>query len=112
MLPASELTKEQERLRKSGIAKEYQEKIGQFLSDVRLEGLSNDRLYFYAIRLRQIASLMADSFLSPSVDDVKALISRLMEGKIGRKIKGWSKSGTYSDWGIENYKTTLKKFYR
>ena len=112
MLPASELTKEQERLRKSGIAKEYQEKIGQFLSDVRLEGLSNDRLYFYAIRLRQIASLMPGSFLSPSVDDVKALISRLMEGKIGRKTKGWNKSSTYSDWGIENYKTTLKKFYR
>ena len=54
---------------------------------------------------------MPDSFLLPTVEDVKALLSRLMEGKIGRKIKGWNKKGTYSDWGIENYKTTLKKFY-
>ena len=112
MLPESEVNRENERLKKSGIPTEYQDKIVEFLNDGRLEGLSTDRLYFYAIRLRQIALLMGNSFLSPSVEDVKSLISRLMKGKIGRRIRGWNKSGTYSDWGIENYKTTLKKFYK
>ena len=112
MLPESEINRENERLKKSGIPTEYQDKIVEFLNDGRLEGLSTDRLYFYAIRLRQIALLMGNSFLSPSVEDVKSLISRLMKGKIGRRIRGWNKSGTYSDWGIENYKTTLKKFYK
>ncbi|MCL5439619.1 MAG: site-specific integrase [Candidatus Thermoplasmatota archaeon] len=112
MLPLSELNKEHERLKNVNIPDEYKNKIMEFVNDVRLEGLSIDRLYFYAIRLRQIASIMPDTFLSPTKEDIKALISKLMQGKIGRRIKGWNHSGTYSDWGIENYKTTLKKFYK
>lgn len=111
MLPDSELSKEKERLRKSGIPKEYQDKIQQFLNDERVNGLPNENLYFYAIRLRQIASLMPEYLLSPSVNDAKSLLSKLMEGKICKRIKGGNSSDTYSDFGFEYFKNTMKEFY-
>lgn len=55
---------------------------------------------------------MPDSFVSPFAEDERKLMSWFTEGKIGRRTKGWNEVGTYSDWGIENYNTTLKRSYR
>jgi integrase len=38
-------------------------------------------------------------------------MSTLLSRKIGRRVKGKDHNGKYSDWEIENYKSTLKKFY-
>ncbi len=58
-----------------------------------------------------MASLIPDTFLNPSESDIKKVLSRLLSGKIGRRVKGHNHIGTYSEWEIENYKSTLKKFY-
>ena len=106
-----DLEKELIRLANSPLSPQVKEKITEFIDDIRLSGLSVNRQYFYAIRLRQIASLIPDSFLNPSEADMKKVLSRLLSGKIGRRVKGHNHSGTYSEWEIENYKSTLKKFY-
>ncbi|MDS0257132.1 tyrosine-type recombinase/integrase [Thermoplasmatales archaeon AK] len=106
-----DLDKELLRLEKTDLNDEIKVKIRGFIDDIRLAGLSVNRQYFYAIRLRQIASLIPDSFLNPSEADIKRVLSRLLSGKIGRRVKGHNHSGTYSEWEIENYKSTMKKFY-
>ena len=106
-----DLEKELSRLTRSDLSNEVKEQINEFISDIHLSGLSVNRQYFYAIRLRQIASLVPDRFLNPSDTDIKKVLSRLLSGKIGRRIKGRNHSNTYSEWEIENYKSTLKKFY-
>ena len=106
-----DLNKELIRLANSPLSPLIIEKINEFIDDIRLAGLSVNRQYFYAIRLRQIASLIPDSFLNPSEADMKKVLSRLLSGKIGRRVKGHNHSGTYSEWEIENYKSTMKKFY-
>ena len=106
-----DLEKELIRLANSPLSPHVKEKITEFIDDIRLSGLSVNRQYFYAIRLRQIASLIPDSFLNPSEADMKRVLSRLLSGKIGRMVKGHNHRGTYSEWEIENYKSTMKKFY-
>ncbi len=107
----SDLEKEFLRLEKSTIPEAVKEKIREFIDDIKIVGLSVNRQYFYAIRLRQISSLIPEAFLNPSDSDIKKVLSRLLSGKIGRRVKGHSHNGTYSEWEIENYKTTLRKFY-
>jgi integrase len=99
------------RLERADIPESDKKKIKEFVYDIRLAGLSISRQYFYAIRLRQIASLIPDGFLNPSVSDAKMVLSTLMSGKIGRRVKGHNHNSSYSEWEIENYKSTLKKFY-
>jgi integrase len=106
-----DLNNELLRLDKTGLNTEVKNKITEFIDDIRLAGLSVNRQYFYAIRLRQIASLIPDTFLNPSEADMKKVLSRLLSGKIGRRVKGHNHNGTYSEWEIENYKSTMKKFY-
>ena len=106
-----DLNNEFSRLDRSDLSAEVKSRIKEFVDDIRLAGLSVNRQYFYAIRLRQIASLIPDTFLNPSEADMKKVLSRLLSGKIGRRVKGHNHSGTYSEWEIENYKSTLKKFY-
>ena len=106
-----DLNNELSRLDRTDLSAEVKSRIKEFVDDIRLAGLSVNRQYFYAIRLRQIASLIPESFLNPSEADMKKVLSRLLSGKIGRRVKGHNQSGTYSEWEIENYKSTLKKFY-
>ncbi len=97
-----DLNNEFSRLDRSDLSAEVKNKIKEFIYDIRLSGLSVNRQYFYAIRLRQIASLIPDSFLNPSEADMKKVLSRLLSGKIGSRVKGHNHSGTYSEWEIEN----------
>ncbi|BAB59822.1 TVG0680586 [Thermoplasma volcanium GSS1] len=90
--------KEIGRLENSDIPRVVKDKIREFVDDILLSGLSLNRQYFYAIRLRQIASLIPDKFLNPSTADIKRVMSTLMSGKIGRRIKGKNHSSVYSDW--------------
>ena len=106
-----DLNNELLRLDRTDLDVDVKNKIREFVDDIRLAGLSVNRQYFYAIRLRQIASLIPDTFLNPSEADIKKVLSRLLSGKIGRRVKGHNHTGTYSEWEIENYKSTLKKFY-
>lgn len=106
-----DLDKELARLERMDLDDDVKDKIKDFLYDIRLEGLSISRQYFYVVRLRQIASIIPDKFLNPSASDVKKVLAELMSGKIGKRIKGKNRSDVYSEWEIENYKSTLKKFY-
>jgi integrase len=106
-----DLKKELERLNKAAIPEASKSRIMEFIDDIKVQGLSVNRQYFYAIRLRLIASMMSESFLYPSQRDIKGVLAKLMEGKIGTRTKGKTRNNHYSDWEIENYKSTLKKFY-
>jgi integrase len=107
----TDLEKELARLERADLPIEDKKRIRDFVYDIKLAGLSINRQYFYAIRLRQIASIIPDKFLNPSDSDIKEVLATLMSGRIGKRVKGNSKSSTYSEWEIENYKSTLKKFY-
>ena len=61
-----DLNNELFRLDRTDLSTEVKDKIKEFISDIRLAGLSVNRQYFYAIRPRQIAMLIPDTFLNPS----------------------------------------------
>lgn len=58
------LDKELKRLENSNLPEEIKAKIVEFIDDIRLSGLSLSRQYFYAIRLRQVASIIKKHDLS------------------------------------------------
>ena len=92
--------KELERIDASELSPQAKSKIKEFLNYIQArEELSIDRLYFYSTKLRIIAALMEKSFLNPTDKDVERALNVL------------KKEGTYSEWTIEGYKQTFKKFY-
>ncbi len=96
-----EYQKEIYRLESSELIPEAKSKIKEFLDECQArEELSYDRLYFYSTKLRAIATIMGKSFLNPTDKDVENALN------IIRKRR------TYSDWTIEGYKQTFKKFYK
>ena len=67
-----------ERFEKSNIPEGDKNAIRDFLSDIRVkESFSENRIYFYAVRLRKIAEIMPDAFLSPNERDIKNAISEI-----------------------------------
>ena len=97
---ANEYHKELQRLEASKLSPQAKNKIKGFLEECQArEELSIDRLYFYSTKLRIIAALMGKSFLNPSDKDVE------------RSLNALKKKGIYSEWTIEGYKQTFKKFY-
>ena len=100
------VAKEMERLEKSNIPEGDKNAIRDFLSDIRVkESLSENRIYFYAVRLRKIAEIMPDAFLSPSERDIKNAISEIA----GRNHRD---GRAYSENTVEDYKIAIKRFYR
>ncbi len=92
--------KELERIDASELIPQAKNKIKEFLNYIQArEELSIDRLYFYSTKLRIIAALMGTPFLNPTDKDVERVLNTL------------KKKGTYSEWTIEGYKQTFKKFY-
>ena len=92
------------RLENEDIPKASIEIIKDFLMSLKSrEELSEKRLYFYCNNLRAIARTMGHHFVDPSEKDIeKALMDQRTRN--GRR-------GTLSEWSIEGYKQTFKKFY-
>ena len=90
---------ELDRLRNSKIGPDSKKKIKQFLDYLEnVEELSYNRLYFHAINLRVLAEGMGNSFISPATDDIIEALAKQRKRNL-------------SEWTIEGYKATLKRFY-
>ncbi len=97
------------RLERSPIDSESKERIRDFLTDLRINNASNDRIIYYAIRLRQMATMLGDRFLNPTEDDLRKALDSLMQHKIG-KTKG--SGGKYSESAIQAFKIAMRGFYK
>ena len=91
---------EVKRLDRSDLSPDVKNKIRDFLSYLHArEELSEARLYFYSTKLRKIAGIMGEAFLDPDDKDVEKALNTIRSNP------------SYSEWTIEGYKQTFKKFY-
>jgi len=89
------------RLERSDLRPEVKNRIKEFLSYLQArEELSEERLYFYSVKLRKIAGIMGETFLDPSDKDVEKALNTIRSNP------------SYSEWTIEGFKQTFKKFYK
>ncbi len=90
---------ELDRLKRSKLNTEAKKKIRNFLNYLEnVDELSYNRLYFHAINLRILGASMGESFTSPSADEVIEALTNQRKRDL-------------SEWTIEGYKATLKRFY-
>ena len=90
---------ELERLRRSKISNITKRKVKEFLNFLEnVNELSYNRLYFHAINMRILAESMGNSFISPTNNDVIEALAKQRKRNL-------------SEWTIEGYKATLKRFY-
>ena len=90
---------ELDRLKRSKLSIEAKKKIRNFLNYLEnVDELSYNRLYFHAINLRILGASMGESFTSPSADEVIEALTNQRKRDL-------------SEWTIEGYKATLKRFY-
>jgi integrase len=100
------IKKEMERLDRTGIPSASKDAIRNFLNDIRVkDSLSDNRIYFYAVRLRKVAEIIPDGFLNPTTQDIKNVISEVA----GRDHVNGKR---YSENTVEDYKIAVKRFYR
>lgn len=103
---------ELQRLMDSALPKDVKDRVRAFLSHFENgEELSYNRLRFHAVNLRFWAlGLMEinrkEKILKPSLEDVEA---GLAYQKARNNQRG---SGSLSEWSIEGYKASIKKFYK
>jgi len=89
------------RLERSDLRPEVKNRIKEFLSYLQArEELSEERLYFYSVKLRKIAGIMGETFLDPSDKDVEKALNTIRSNP------------SYSEWTIEGFKQAFKKFYK
>ena len=87
------------RLEHSKLSEKTKREIRKFLNRLEnVEELSYNRLYFHSINLRILGGILGDSFLSPDSDDITQALANLRKKNL-------------SEWTIEGYKASLKKFY-
>ena len=103
-----DIQSEIERLRRSDIPEASKNRIYDYILELRLNNASPDKIYYYAIRLRQIAQALGEKFLSPSADDLKKGLETFMLSKQGHSDNS---TGTYSESAMQSYKTVMKQFY-
>ncbi|AKA48712.1 hypothetical protein IX51_05915 [uncultured archaeon] len=100
------LEKELFRLDNSALDGEVKKKIREFIDDIKLkDNLSENRLYYYAVRIRKVAEILGDKCLTAEAPDLKRAISEISSRKHKNGIK-------YSENTIEDYKIAVKRFYR
>ena len=90
------------RLRRSELGEKEKKAIEEFLTDFQYnskEPPSFHRLYFHCNNLRTFGAGMRDRFLEPSSKDI-------IQGLKIQKDRG------LSEWTIEGYKSSIKKFYK
>jgi len=89
------------RLERSDLRPEVKNRIKEFLSYLQArEELSEERLYFYSVKLRKIAGIMGETFLDPDDKDVEKALNTIRSNP------------SYSEWTIEGFKQAFKKFYK
>jgi len=89
------------RLERSHLRPEVKNRIKEFLSYLQArEELSEERLYFYSVKLRKIAGIMGEAFLDPDDKDVEKALNTIRSNP------------SYSEWTIEGFKQAFKKFYK
>jgi len=89
------------RLERSHLRPEVKNRIKEFLSYLQArEELSEERLYFYSVKLRKIAGIMGGAFLDPDDKDVEKALNTIRSNP------------SYSEWTIEGFKQAFKKFYK
>lgn len=79
--------------------------ILDFTDDLEISGISKHRQYFYIERLKIIARIMKEKFLSPDRKAVRSAILELQKLTTKRK-------GKFSERSINDIKMSLKKFYK
>ena len=100
------LEKELNRLHNAELSEEAKGKIEEFIDDIRLkDNLSENRLYYYAVRIRKIAEILGDKFMQPGPSDLKRAISHIASMKHRNGV-------SYSENTVEDYKIAVKRFYR
>ncbi len=100
------IDKELKRLQDSSLDSGIKAKITEFINDIRLkDNLSENRLYFYAVRIRKTAEILGDRFLIADAADLKRAISQIAS----KEHRNGSK---YSENTVEDYKIAVKRFYR
>ena len=126
MNPEKDLEGEKERLLRSEIPKEAKDDILDFLNEMRFDGKSFAHQYYYAVRLRIIATILQDKFTNPSKQDIKTLLTKLIDRKINRYVNVKKQTnGTsspipekkieqkkISDVTLEDYKKCIKHYYK
>jgi integrase len=95
---------EMARLEKAEISESAKESIKEFLDSVSAKEVTTHRIYFYAVRLRLLASFMGDDFLDPNVKNVTRLIMSLKNSESRR-------GSSYSANTMNDFKIALKRFY-
>ena len=92
------------RLDKAEISESARESIKEFLESVSAKDVTSHRIYFYAVRLRLLASFMGKDFLNPNVKNITKLIMNLKNSESRR-------GGAYSANTMNDFKIALKRFY-
>ncbi len=87
------------------IPDKVKKEILKFTDRMAVQGKSKHRQYFYIERLKAVARVMGDAFLTPTEDDIQDAILKLQNTKTRRGEK-------YSDRTIDDIKMSLKKFYK
>lgn len=84
---------------KSDLSQEVKQKIDEFVTEMKIQGMKDLRRRDYYYRLKKIAQWMPEKFLNPSKEDIKKVLVRLNE-------QG------YREWTVLTYVTMLKRFYK
>jgi integrase len=93
------------RIQNENISDDARNKILEFLRFIKeREELSDKRLYFYSNYLRLIARNMGNAFLNPTDKDIETAMAY-------QRSRTTQSGGKLSEWSIENYKATFRKFY-
>ncbi len=103
-----DLESEARRLEAESIPEPVKKRIHNFLTELRINNASPDKIFYYAIRLRLIAVALQDRFLSPTSDDLKNVLETFIKSKQGHSDNS---TGTYSESAMQAYKTVMKRFY-
>ncbi len=99
MIYRDTVDKELERNKRLISDSKARDRIKAFSADLKVEeGLTNHRVIFYIIRLRTVYNLMPDTFLNPTKQSIKELITKVSERDVSPRT-------------IEDYKQAIRKFY-
>ncbi len=100
--------------------KDNVQKIIEFLDDLKFERITDVRRLGYAQKLRRIAIILGDKFLSPTERDIKNTVKEIMETPIQRggdkyfrgKENHNTPSHLPSDNTVAGYQIAMKRFYK
>ena len=93
-----QMAREMGRLADESLPDGAKARIREFVDECEAQGLSLQRRYFYLVRLRHIACMLGERFLSPSREDIRQLLIAVS-------------NADYTANTVDNIKTALRRFY-